>query len=75
MRADPSLVASSGTNEFFITSAAVAEDYINGVNIHANSNNSIVILWQDTNVSGTAGQGAFLSGEASGAYVWVDSEL
>ena len=73
MRADPSLISSTATNEFYIYSTSA--DYTNAVVISADTNSSIGLLTVTDNVSGTAGYGGGLFGENSGAYIWFEAEL
>ena len=73
MRADPSLISSTATNEFYIYSTGA--DYTDAVAISADTNSSIGLLTVTDNVSGTAGYGGGLFGENSGAYIWFEAEL
>ena len=73
MRAIPTLVSSSGTNEFYIMSDA--EDPINDVTLYNTTSRRSIMIYNNDEASGTAGYGGYLSGNASNAYIHLDAEL
>ena len=73
MRANPSLQSTSGTNYFFISSGA--NDEINDLTIHPDSNYKTAYVYNNDEASGTAGQAAVLMGNDAAAYAWLNAEL
>ena len=73
MRANPTLVSSSGTNYFFILSGA--NDDINDLTLHNDSNFKTVWVYNNDEASGTAGQAGILMANNLSAYIAFDAEL
>ena len=73
MRANPSLESTSGTNYFFISSGA--NDEINDLTIHPDSNYKTAYVYNSDEASGTAGQAAVLMGNDAAAYAWLNAEM
>ena len=73
MRVNPSLVSSSGTNYFFISSGA--NDDINDLTLFPDSNYKTAYVYNNDEASGTAGQAGLLMGNNLSAYAWLDAEL
>ena len=73
MRANPTLVSSSGTNYFFILSGA--NDDINDVTLHNDSNFKTVWVYNNDEASSTAGQAGILMANNTSAYIAFDAEL
>ena len=73
MRTNPSLVSSSGSNYFFIGSGA--NDYVDDLTLHADSNFKTAFVYNSDEASGTAGQAGNLMGDNASAYAWLDAEL
>ena len=73
MRVNPSLVSNSGSNYFFIGSGA--NDYVDDLTIHPDSNYKTAFVYNSDEASGTAGQAGNLMGDNTNAYAWLDAEL
>ena len=73
MRANPTLVSSSGTNYFFILSGA--NDDINDLTLHNDSNFKTVWVYNNDEASSTAGQAGILMANNLSAYIAFDAEL
>ena len=73
MRVNPSLVSSSGTNYFFISSGA--NDDLNDLTLFADSNYKTAFVYNNDEASGTAGQAGNLMGNNASAYAWLNAEL
>ena len=73
MRANPTLVSSSGTNYFFILSGV--NDDINDLTLHNDSNFKTVWVYNNDEASSTAGQAGILMANNLSAYIAFDAEL
>jgi hypothetical protein len=73
MRANPTLVSSSGTNYFFILSGA--DDDINDLTLHNDSNFKTVWVYNNDEASSTSGQAGILMANNTSAYIAFDAEL
>jgi len=73
MRTNPTLSSSSGTNYFFILSGA--NDDINDVTLHNDSNFKTVWVYNNDEASSTAGQAGILMANNTSAYIAFDAEL
>jgi hypothetical protein len=73
MRVNPTLTSNSGTNYFFISSGA--NDELDDLTIHPDSNYKTAYVYNNDEASGTAGQGAILLANDASAYLWLNAEL
>jgi len=73
MRVNPTLTSNSGTNYFWISSGA--NDELDDLTIHPDSNYKTAYVYNNDEASGTAGQGAILLANDAAAYLWLNAEL
>ena len=73
MRSNPTLSASSGSNHFFIGSGA--NDYVDDLTIHADSNFKTAFVYNSDEAGGTAGQCGNLMGNHTDAFIHLVAEL
>ena len=73
MRTVPVLDASSGTGMFYAGGASI--DYINSLSLSGDSTETVALLYNNTEASGTAGYVAQIKITTNGGYVALSAEL